>query len=74
MVWVMGEYLCGEKTSLEERVKAMNGSRLWGWGKRGRRLYGSRVPFEYLTCAYSTFSKKILIARFYTSIQISGIS
>lgn len=30
----------------------------WLCGKRGMRLYGSRVPFEYLTCAYSTFSKK----------------
>lgn len=36
MVWVMGEYLCGEKTSLEERVKVMNGSRPWGWGRGGR--------------------------------------
>ena len=33
MVWIMDEYLCGEKTSLEECVKVINGSRLWGWGE-----------------------------------------
>ena len=51
MVWVMGEYVCGGKTSLEEWVKVINAADFGEGGEvavqqaRMRLYYGFSVPF-----------------------------